>query len=172
MASRSFGRLAQALYARVNAWRLHPVLEALQALRGVQCQVAVPTVAARGNLTRVETPSELMKFLGLMPSAYATGGRRRQGSMTQAGNRHARRTLVEGAWASRDPAKVCRHLQLRLERLPNPIQDPSWRAQVLLCKRYRQRIARGKKAKQVVGAIARALVAFRWASARDIPLPA
>ena len=56
-----------------------------------------------------------MKFLGLIPSEYSSGERRRQGSITKAGNTHARRALVEGAWAYRYPAKVSRHLQLRLE---------------------------------------------------------
>jgi transposase len=53
-----------------------------------------------------------MKCLGLMPSEYSSGVQRRQGAITKAGNTHARRVLVEGAWADRDPAKVSRHLQL------------------------------------------------------------
>ena len=63
-----------------------------------------------------------MHDLGLTPSAYASGARRQQGSMTQTGNTHARRALVEGAWAYRYPAKVSRHLHLRLEKLPTAIQ--------------------------------------------------
>ena len=46
-----------------------------------------------------------MKYLGLIPSAYSSGERRRQGSITKAGNTHARRALVEGAWAYRYPAE-------------------------------------------------------------------
>ena len=59
-----------------------------------------------------------MKFLGLIPSEYSSGEQRPQGSITKAGNTHARRVLVEGAWAYRYPAKVSRHLQLRLEHQP------------------------------------------------------
>jgi transposase len=44
-------RLEQALQDAVQSWRVHPVLEALQALRGVQCTVAVTTVAEIGDLT-------------------------------------------------------------------------------------------------------------------------
>jgi transposase len=76
------------------------------------------------------------------------------------------------AWAYRYPAKVSRHLQLRPEQLPKPIQDISWRAQVRLWKRYRQLSARGKHANQVVVAIARELSAFMWAIAQQVPLPA
>jgi transposase len=111
-----------------------------------------------------------MKFLGLIPSEYSTGERRRQGSITQAGNTHARRALVEGAWAYRYPAKGSRHLQLRLEKQPKVIQDISWKAQVRLCKRYRRLMARGKHANQVVVAIARALVGFMWAMAKQVPV--
>jgi transposase len=163
-------RLEQELQEHVKSWRLNPVVEALQALRGVQFTVAVTTVAELGDLTRFENPRQLMKYLGLIPSEYSTGERRRQGAITKAGNTHARRALVEGAWAYRYPAKVSRHLQLRLETQPKIIQDISWKAQVRLCKRYRRLIARGKHANQVVVAIARELVGFMWAIAKQVPV--
>jgi len=128
-------RLEHELHEQVNAWRLYPVVEALQAVRGVQCTVAVTLVADMGDLTRFERPRELMNFLGLIPSEYTSGEQRRQGSMTTAGTSHARRVLVEGAWASRSPATVSRHLHLRLETQPKIIQDISWKAQVRLCTR-------------------------------------
>jgi transposase len=161
-------RLEQELQERVKSWRLRPVVDALQALRGVQSTVAVTMVAELGDLTRFDNPRELMKFLGLIPSEYSSGERRRQGSITKAGNTHARRALVEGAWAYRYPAKVSRHLQLRLEKQPKAVQDISWKAQVRLCKRYRKLIARGKHANQVVVAIARELIGFMWAIAKEV----
>jgi transposase len=163
-------RLEQELQAHVKAWRLNPVVEALQALRGVQFTVAVTTVAEIGDLTRFDTPRELMKFLGLIPSEYTSAERRRQGSITKAGNSHARRVLVEGAWSYRYPAKVSRHLQLRLEKQPKRIQDISWKAQVRLCKRYRRLVARGKHANVVIVAIARELAGFMWAIAKEVPI--
>jgi transposase len=57
-------RLAQELPDHVPAWRLHPVVAALQALRGVQGTVAVTRVAEMGDLTRFDTPRALMKCLG------------------------------------------------------------------------------------------------------------
>jgi transposase len=163
-------RLDQELQDQVTSWRLHPVVEALQALRGVQFTVAVTMVAEIGDLTRFESPRELMKCLGLIPSEYTSAERRRQGSITKAGNTHARRALVEGAWAYRYPAKVSRHLQLRLEKQPKLIQDISWKAQVRLCKRYRHLIARGKHANVVTVAIARELAGFMWAIAKQVPV--
>jgi transposase len=165
-------RLDQELQEHVQAWRLHPVGEALQALRGVQCPVAVTMVADIGDLTRFDPPRELRQFLGLIPSEYSSGERRQQGSITKAGNTHARRALVEGAWAYRSPAKVSRHLQLRLEKQPKMIQDISWKAQGRRCKRYRQLVARGKHANVVTVAMARELVGFMWAIAKQLPVTA
>jgi transposase len=143
-------------------------VEAIQALRGVQFTAAVTLIAELGDLTRFASPRQLMSYLGLVPSEHSSGERRRQGSITKTGNSHARRVLVEGAWAYRYPAKVSRHLQLRLEKVPKVIQDISWKAQVRLCKRYRRLVARGKQVNQVVVAIAREMAACVWAIARKV----
>jgi transposase len=111
-----------------------------------------------------------MDYLGLTPLESSNGERRRQGAITKAGNTHARRGLVEGAWASRYPTKVSRPLQLRLEKQSKAIQDIRWKAQVRRCKRDRTLIARGKYANQVVVAIAREWVGFRWAIAKQVPV--
>jgi transposase len=78
-------RLEQELQDQVKSWRLHPVVEALQALRGMQFTVAVTMVAEIGDRTRFDTPRELMKCLGLIPSDYSSGAQRRQGSLTNGG---------------------------------------------------------------------------------------
>jgi transposase len=161
-------RLEAELQTQVQPWRWLPVVEASQALRGVQCTVAVTLIAELGDLSRCENLRQLMSSLGLSPSDHTTGERRRQGAITKTGNSHARRALIEGAWAYRYPAKVSRHLQLRLEKGPKVIQDISWKAQVRLCKRYRRLVARGKNVNQVVVAIARELAAFVWALAREV----
>lgn len=161
-------RLEAELQTLVQTWRWAPVVEAIQALRGIQFTTAITLIAELGDLTRFDTPRQLMSYLGLTPSEHSSGERRRQGSITKTGNSHARRVLVEGAWAYRYPAKVSRHLQLRLEKVPKAIQDISWKAQVRLCKRYRRLVARGKQVNQVVVAIAREMAAFVWAIAREV----
>jgi Transposase IS116/IS110/IS902 family len=165
-------RLEQALQDHVNAWRLHPVVAARQALRGGQCTVAVTMVAAMGALTRFDTPRARMQCLGRIPSEYASGAQRRQGSITQAGTTHARKAVVEGAWAYRSPAKVSRHRHLRREKHPKMIQDLSWQAQVRLCTRSRRLVSRGQHATVVPVAIARELVGCMWAMATQVPLTA
>ena len=165
-------RLEQELQDHVPAWRLHPVVEALQALRGVPCTVAVTMVAELGDLTRFDSPRELMKCLGLVPAEYSSGERRQQGSSTTAGNTHARKALVEGAWAYRSPAKGRRPLHLRLEKPPKMLQDISWKAQVRLCKRSRHLVARGKHAHIVTVAMARERAGCMWAIAQQVPVAA
>jgi transposase len=121
-------RLETEFRAQVQGWRLAYVVQALQAMRGIQFTVAVTLIAELGDLTRFENPRQLMSYLGLTPSEYSSGERRRQGSITNAGNTFARRALIEGAWAYRYPATVSRHLQWRLEPLPQAIQHIGWNA--------------------------------------------
>jgi len=54
-------------------WRLNPVVEALQALRGMHFTMAVTRVAEGGDLTRFDHPRELMTCLGRVPSEYSSG---------------------------------------------------------------------------------------------------
>jgi transposase len=161
-------RLAQARHDHVQSWRLTPVVEALQALRGVPCTVAGITVAALGDLTRFDPPRERMPCVDLIPSESFSGARRQQGAMTQAGQTHARQALVEGAWASRSPAKVRRPLPRRREKPPTALQDISWKAHVRLCHRSRRLRARGQHANQMVVAMTRAWVGFLWAMAHKV----
>lgn len=165
-------RLEAELRDRAPAWRLSPVVDALQALRGVQWVVAITVVAELGDLTRFTSPRQLGAFVGLIPSEYSSGSSRHQGGITKAGNKRARRALIEGAWAYRHPAKVSAHIQRRIDALPKSIQDIGWKAQVRLCKRYRRLVGRGKQPNVVVTAIARELVAFMWAIAKEVPLSA
>jgi hypothetical protein len=116
------GRLEHARRDQGNVWRFPPGVAARHAWRGVPCTVAVTTVAALGDLPRVEPPRPRMQLGGRIPSAYARGERRRQGALPNAGHTPARRARVEAAWASRDPANVSRHVPRRLappvERAP------------------------------------------------------
>ena len=163
-------RLAHALHAHVQAGRVPPVVEALQAWRGMPWTVAVTTGAARGDVTRVEPPRPLMQSRGLSPAADAPGARRRPGAMTQAGHPPARRALVAGAWASRSPANGSRHAQRRRATPPNSSQDLSWNAPGRRGQRDRRRSARGQHATPVVVASARERVGCRWAMAQQGPV--
>jgi transposase len=163
-------RLVDQILKLLPQWRLAPVVEALQALRGVAPIVAVTTVSEIGDLTRFENPRQLMAYLGLIPSEYTTGSSVRRGSITKTGNGHVRRVLVEAAHAYAYPARVSRFLLKRQDGLPQPIREIAWKAQVRLCGRFRRLMAQGKLKTKVVTAIARELSGFIWAIAREVQL--
>jgi len=160
------------LQDEVKAWRLYPVVEAIQAMRGVSFVVATTVMSELGDITRFDNPRQLMSYLGLTPSEYSTGPRRRLGGITKAGNAQVRRVLVEGAWSYRFPAKVSVHLQKRIEKAPKVAQEIAWKAQVRLCKRYRRLVARGKQPNKAIVAIAREMAAFIWDISRHVPVTA
>jgi transposase len=56
--------------------------------------------------------------------------------------------------------------QQRHEGLPKAIIDRAWDAQLRLCRRYRELVARGKNANIAVVAVARELAGFIWDIAR------
>ena len=122
-----------------------PVVEVYQAMRGAAFLVAVTFAAEIGDVRRFDTPRQLMSFLGLVPAESSTGDTIRRKGLTLAGNRRARRALIEAAWTYRYPARVSNTLRARLEGLPKLVRDIAWKAQVRLCARYRRLSARRQR---------------------------
>lgn len=67
-------------------------------------------------------------------------------------------------------AKVSTEMQKRQEGLPQKVVEIAWQAQLRLCRRYQRLMQRGKVRNVVVIAIARELVGFIWAIAREVVL--
>jgi transposase len=165
-------RLTEQIQRLLPEWQLFPIVQALQSMRGVSTIVSATTVAEIGDLKRFQTPSELMSYLGLVPSEHSSGPKIKRGPITKTGNGHVRRVLTEAAWAYRMPARVSRVLLKRQEDLPESVCDISWKAQLRLCSRYRHLWHKGKTKQVIVTAIARELCAFMWAIANEIEAPA
>lgn len=168
-ATERIARFDRAITEAVATWRWQPVVEALCALRGIALLAAATLVAEIGAIERFGNPRQLMAYLGLIPSEHSSGPKRRQGSITKAGNTHARRVLIECAWLYRYPARVAPILQKRLDKVSNEVRAIAWAAQVRLCARFRKLAARKLPHNKVVVAIARELVGFIWAIARAQP---
>lgn len=152
----------------LKAWKLAPVVEALMALRGIKLVAAMTIMTELGDITRFDSPRQLMSFLGLVPSEYSSGATRRQGGITKTGNGHVRRVLVESAWCYRFNARKTAHLQRYAKKCSSEVQAIAWKAQKRLCGRYRYLIERGKLKVQVSTAVARELVGFIWAIACEV----
>ena len=149
-------------------WVLAPVVEALMALRGIKLITAMTVMAELGDITRFDSPRQLMSFLGLVPSEASSGLTRRRGGITKTGNSHVRRVLIESGWSYRFPARKTAHLQRRAEKCSSEVQAIAWKAQKRLCGRYTHLLGRGKLKVQVCTAVARELVGFIWAIACEV----
>ena len=165
-------RLTRQIEELVPKWSMAPVVEALQAMRGVAFIVAVTVAAEVGDFSRFDNPRQLMAYLGLVPTEHSSGATVRRGGITKAGNALARRALIEGAWTYRMQARISRKLHDRIETLPQAIRDIAWKAQVRLCARYRRLAAAGKAKVVIITAIAREMVGFLWAIARQVEVKA
>jgi transposase len=161
-------RLTDQIKQLAPNWRLAPVVAALQAARGVSLIVAVTILAEIGDLNRFEHPDQLMGYLGLVPSEHSSGDKVKRGGITKTGNGHARKVLVEAAWAYRMKPRVSRVLLKRQQGLSDQVRQIAWKAQLRLCTRYRRMAGRGKPKQVVVTAIARELSAFLWAIAKQV----
>lgn len=155
-------RIDKNIIEYVEKGTLGPIVQALQALKGIALVSAVTLVAEIGSFRRFRNPAMLMAYLGLVPREHSTGLSTRRGGITKSGNRLARTTLIESSWSYRYQPAVGRELKKRLEHLPAEFHDISWRAQNRLCKKYRKLLMRGKPSNVAVTAIARELVGFIW----------
>lgn len=160
--------LVKQMQAQLPGWSLAPVVEGLMALRGVSLIVAMSTVAELGDISRFDSPRQLMAYLGLVPSEHSSGGSRRQGAITKTGNGHVRRLLVEAAWAYRFDARKTSTIARRAEKTSVGVQEIAWAAQKRLCARYRHLVRAGKLTQQACTAVARELAGFIWAIACEV----
>ncbi len=160
-------RLEQAIRTAVPDWSLAEVVTALMAMRGIDLISATGFLAEIGDLSRFQTPRELMAYLGLVPSEDSTGDRIKRGSITKAGNRRARRILVECSWSYQHPPRVGKHKQAKVAAAPRTVREIAWKAQCRLSGRYRALIRKGKLKTVAVTAVARELCGFIWAINRE-----
>lgn len=161
-------RLEQALRDAMPDWSLTPLVQALQAMRGVQLIAAVTLVAELQDFLRFENPRKLMAYVGLVPGEHSSGPKRRQGSITKAGNSAARRMLVEVAWHYQHSPRVSPIIATRQDQLPQAVTDIAWAAQLRLSAKFKRLLARRVMKNKAVVAVARELAGFVWAIGREV----
>jgi transposase len=151
----------------VESWSLKPVVQALQAMRGISTISAVTLAAEIGDFRRFGSATEFMSYTGLVPSERSSGDSRRQGRITKCGNTHVRRILVEAAWAYRFRPGRSEELCRRSRGVSARVQRIAWKAQERLCGKYRRFVGRGKERNKSIVAVARELAGFVWAIANE-----
>ncbi len=168
-ATERVGRLTQAIRDHVEQWALLPLVQALQALRGVSLVTSVILAAEIGDFGRFASPRQLMAYLGLVPSEHSSGQTRRQGAITKTGNRHARWILTEAAWNYRFYPRGSKTIEARRRLVSARVRDIAERAEQRLHRRFDHLTRRGKVSQKAVTAVARELAGFIWAIAREEP---
>ena len=163
-------RLEQAIRAAVPDWSLAELVTALMAMRGIDLIAATTLLAEIGDLSRFRTPRELMAYLGMVPSEHSTGDTIKRGPITKAGNRRARRMLVECAWSYQHPPRLGKQKQEKVAAAPKAVREIAWKAQCRLNARFRALMRKGKLPTVAITAIARELAGFIWAIAREVTM--
>ncbi len=136
----------------------------LRCFRGIDTITAITLLAELHDFRRFRSPSQLMAYLGLVPSENSSGPRQRRGGITRTGNRHVRRLLIEAAWHYRHKPHIGTALAQRRHGQPAKIVALADKAQLRLCRRYRRMERRGKHPTKIVVAVARELVGYLWAA--------
>jgi transposase len=167
LASARVARLTLQMDVAAVSWEKLPLVQALQALRGVDMVSAVTLVAEIGDFRRFATAGELMAYVGLVPSEHSSGGSRRQGRITRTGNTHVRRIVVESAWHYRRQPRMSKAIRKRNDLVSPGVRVIAWKAQKRLHERLKRLQSRTKPACQAVVAVARELVGFIWAIAHE-----
>jgi transposase len=166
-ASSRVDELTKDIERLVEKWALGPLVTALQALRGVKLVTAVTLAAEIGDFARFARPSQLMAYVGLVPSEHSSGGRRKQAGITKTGNKHVRRILVEAAWSYRFRSRLSKTIEARRRKVSTSVRAIAEKAERRLSRRFERMQQNGKLATLSVTAVARELVGFVWAIARE-----
>lgn len=146
--------------AAQDPWR--DQVQTLTAFRGISTRTALGLLAEIGDFHRFAHPRELASWIGIVPCEYSSGQSQHRGHITKAGNKHARRLLVECAWHYRHRPRPAGD--------GPPTSHRAWQAQVRLHRRYRDLTDHGKRSTVINIAIARELCGFLWAALTDQPI--
>jgi transposase len=171
VASERLERLSKAMEAALPSWKREAVVRALMSMRGVALLSAMTLVAEAGDMTRFDSPTQLMSYFGLTPSEYSSGEKRHQGGITKAGNGACRRALVEAAHHYRVAPRVTPAMQKRQEGQCHEVRAIALKAQQRLNGRFRLLTGRRKKSVVIIAALARELCGFVWAIACQVSAP-
>ncbi|WP_426452172.1 IS110 family transposase [Paenibacillus sp. S-38] len=168
-AANRIGRYEKEMERQASAGCQATMIQALQGLHGIALVTATTLAAELGDLAgRFAFAPQLMSYSGLVPSESSSGGSRRQGRITKVGNAHIRRVLVEAAWTYRSKPAVRRALRERQKELSSEIIEISWKAHKRLHHKFNRLSFRGKNKGTIVTAVARELLGFIWAIAKEV----
>ena len=143
-----------------------PAVARLQCYRGISTLGAMVLATEIVDWQRFAKPTQLMAYLGLVPTEHSSGTRERRGAITKAGNSRCRHILVQAAWAQRRPPAQSLLLRRRQQGQPAAVIAHAWKAQHRLYTLF-QRLAHRRSPQIAAVGVARELVGFLWATMRE-----
>jgi transposase len=147
-----------------------PTVARLQCYRGISTLGAMVLATEIVDWHRFAKPTQLMAYLGLVPTEHSSGTRERRGAITKAGNSRCRHILVQAAWAQRRPPARSFLLRRRQQGQPATVVAHAWKAQHRLYTLF-QRLAHRRSPPIAAVGVARELVGFLWATMHDQSIP-
>jgi transposase len=145
--------------------RFAPLVGRLSCLRGVGTLTAFALAVEVGDFHRLRGAS-IGAYLGLVPQERQSGARHARGSITKAGNSHARRLLVEAAWHHRRPPRASATIERRRASQRPEVAARAEQAGRRLHRRWAHLEGRRRLRSTVVAtAVARELAGWCWSLA-------
>ena len=138
-----------------------PWVEALLCSRGIKALTAMTLMTEIGDIRRFASPTGLMAYVGLIPGRRSSGETWHRGKLTNAGNPHLRRILVESAWQCRHRGRATQRLLARRRGKDPELVAIAQKAQQRLARKY-WLLNERKGTYKAVGAVARELCGFIW----------
>jgi transposase len=134
----------------------------LRCFKGIDTLTALALVCEVGDFRRFSSAAAFMSYLGLVPSEYSSGGKRRQGGITKTGNSHLRKLLIESSWHYRYRGAVGAGLKARRAGMDERLIAYADTALHRLQNKFAHLVLKGKSSKTAVAATARELAGFVW----------
>ena len=146
-----------------------PAVKKLRALKGIQTLTAMVLIAEITDFRRFANPRALMAFLGLIPSEDSSGDKRKDGSITKAGNWRCRTALIEAVQHYGKSPHISAQMKSELSQVDASCADIAVKCLKRLHKRFWALIMKGKLRPVAITAIAREFVGFIWAMMQPQP---
>jgi transposase len=156
------GRLDKRIEQEADSPRYAEKVKKLRAFRGIDYLTALSLVCEIGDYRRFPGAGAFMSYLGLVPSEYSSGKKRKQGGITKTGNGHLRRLLTESAWHYARPNQVSRRLARRRAETDEPTIRYADKAMKRLHEKYTRLVFKGKLKQTAITAVTRELAGFIW----------
>ncbi len=155
-------RIQERIEALAEGPRYAEPVRVLKGFKGVQTLTALSLVAEVGDFQRFGRAEQFMAFLGLVPAEHSSGGKRRLGGITKAGNSRLRKLLVEAAWHYRYAYRASPRVAKRRAGLAPELLNYLNRASRRLTRKFQGLLYRNKRSTVAVTAVARELSGFVW----------